>query len=120
MNISLTGNKIKIIRTDIAGPGLCTAVYEGTLFDDNTIRGNVFHGNSAGGLFLYKNCGEYPDRPAYFERRFPSENNLIEGNWVASVWDGIQTMSPNSSGNIIRARGPAASALLTSGAANAR
>ena len=38
---------------------------------DNTIVGNVFAGNSAGGLFLYKNCGEYPDRPAYFERRVP-------------------------------------------------
>ncbi len=31
-----------------------------------------------------------------------SNFNLIEGNYVASVWDGIQTMSPNATGNIIR------------------
>ncbi len=51
---------------------------------ENTIVGNLFRDNSAGGLFLYKNCGEYPDRPAYFERRYPSEHNLIEAN----VFDG--------------------------------
>jgi parallel beta-helix repeat protein len=59
---------------------------------DNTIRDNNFVGNSAGGIFLYKNCGEYPDRPQYFERRYPSENNLIEGNvflgGVNGVWIG--------------------------------
>lgn len=31
-----------------------------------------------------------------------SSYNLVEGNWVASVYDGIQTMSSNSTGNIIR------------------
>jgi CSLREA domain-containing protein len=31
-----------------------------------------------------------------------SNNNLVEGNYVASVYDGIQTMSSNSTGNIIR------------------
>ncbi len=31
-----------------------------------------------------------------------SNFNLIEGNYVASVYDGIQTMSPNSTGNVIR------------------
>jgi len=59
---------------------------------DNTITGNVFTGNSAGGLFLYKNCGEYPERPVYFERRYPSEHNLIENNvflgGVNGVWVG--------------------------------
>ena len=30
---------------------------------DNTIVGNIFTGNSAGGVFLYKNCGEYPEQP---------------------------------------------------------
>ena len=56
---------------------------------DNTIVGNVFHGNSAGGIFLYKNCGEYPDRPAYFERRYPSEHNLIEGNVFVGGTNGV-------------------------------
>ncbi|CAA0081807.1 Uncharacterised protein [Halioglobus japonicus] len=52
---------------------------------ENTIRRNFFTGNSAGGLFLYKNCGEFPESPRYFERRFPSDNNLIEKN---TFWGG--------------------------------
>lgn len=56
---------------------------------ENEIIGNVIHDNSAGGIFLYKNCGEYPDRPAYFERRYPSDRNLIEGNIIASEDNGI-------------------------------
>jgi len=31
-----------------------------------------------------------------------SNFNLIEGNYVSAVWDGIQTMSHNATGNIIR------------------
>jgi parallel beta-helix repeat protein len=50
---------------------------------------NAFWGNSAGGIFLYKNCGEYPDRPAYFERRYPSEHNLIEGNVFVGGTNGV-------------------------------
>ena len=56
---------------------------------ENTIVGNAFTGNSAGGIFLYKNCGEYPDRPQYFERRYPSEHNLIEGNTFLGGTNGI-------------------------------
>jgi len=56
---------------------------------ENTITGNAFTGNSAGGIFLYKNCGEYPDRPAYFERRYPAEHNLIEGNTFVGGTHGI-------------------------------
>jgi parallel beta-helix repeat protein len=56
---------------------------------DNTVVRNVFQGNSAGGVFLYKNCGEYPDRPAYFERRYPSEHNLIEGNVFLGGTNGV-------------------------------
>lgn len=47
---------------------------------ENTIRANTFRGNSAGGIFLYKNCGEYPRSGRYFERRTPADRNLIEGN----------------------------------------
>jgi len=56
---------------------------------ENTIVGNAFTGNSAGGVFLYKNCGEYPDRPQYFERRYPSEHNLVEGNTFLGGTNGI-------------------------------
>jgi parallel beta-helix repeat protein len=59
---------------------------------DNELVDNVFVGNSAGGIFLYKNCGEYPDRPTYFERRYPAAGNLVEGNTflggVEGVWIG--------------------------------
>jgi parallel beta-helix repeat protein len=59
---------------------------------DNTVVDNAFFGNSAGGIFLYKNCGEFPDRDRYFERRYPAEHNLIENNFfvggVNGVWVG--------------------------------
>lgn len=56
---------------------------------ENTIVGNVFWQNSAGGIFLYKNCGEYPDRPVYFERRYPSDRNVIEGNTFLGGTHGV-------------------------------
>jgi parallel beta-helix repeat protein len=56
---------------------------------ENEIVGNVIHDNSAGGIFLYKNCGEYPDRPAYFERRYPADHNRIEGNVVIGETTGV-------------------------------
>jgi parallel beta-helix repeat protein len=61
----------------------------------NFIANNRFSGNSAGGVFLYTNCGEYvnsrPER--YFQRRYGADDNVIAGNrfeggvngvWVAS------------------------------------
>jgi len=37
---------------------------------DNTVTGNSFAGNSAGGVFLYKNCGEYAtQKPAQWWTR---------------------------------------------------
>lgn len=56
---------------------------------ENTVVGNTFFENSAGGIFLYKNCGEFPDRPAYFERRYPSDDNLIEGNQFIGGTNGV-------------------------------
>lgn len=56
---------------------------------ENVIRGNVLAGNSAGGIFLYKNCGEFPDSPRYFERRYPSDRNLIEGNTFLGGRNGV-------------------------------
>jgi len=55
----------------------------------NTIRDNVFWKNSNGGVLLYKNCGEYPDRDRYFERRYPSDDNLITGNLFADERNGV-------------------------------
>lgn len=56
---------------------------------ENTVRNNVFSGNSAGGIFLYKNCGEFPESPRYFERRFPSDRNLIKKNTFEGGRNGI-------------------------------
>jgi parallel beta-helix repeat protein len=56
---------------------------------ENTIVGNVLTGNSAGGIFLYKNCGEYPERDRYFERRYPSDDNLVEGNAFLGGTNGV-------------------------------
>lgn len=56
---------------------------------ENTIRGNAFLGNSAGGIFLYKNCGEYPDSGRYFERRHHADRNLIEANTFLGGRNGV-------------------------------
>lgn len=55
---------------------------------DNELLDNRFHQNAAGGIYLYRNCGEHASKP-----RPPAKNNLIRGNtfsggpigvWVAS------------------------------------
>ena len=62
---------------------------------DNVVRNNTFVDNMAGGIFLYKNCGEFVnDEPAqHWSRWTPASGNLIEANtfthedngvWVAS------------------------------------
>lgn len=62
---------------------------------DNVISSNLFEGNSAGGIFLYRNCGQYADQdPAdWFPRYYGADDNTItrntfeggtEGVWVAS------------------------------------
>ena len=61
---------------------------------DNLVRGNRFDGNSAGGIFVYTNCGEYVnERPAsWYERRYGAERNVIEANeflgGTTGVWVG--------------------------------
>ncbi len=60
----------------------------------NLVSGNTFEGNSAGGIFLYTNCGEYvrskPER--WFQRRYGADDNLILANsfegGVNGVWVG--------------------------------
>lgn len=73
------------------GPGREGVAIDGSRF--NVIRNNRFESNFSGGVLLYKNCGEYPESPRYFERRYGSHENLIEGNvfegeengvWIAS------------------------------------
>ena len=56
---------------------------------ENHIADNHLTGNSAGGIFLYKNCGEYPNSGRYFERRTPSDRNLIEANVFEGGRNGV-------------------------------
>jgi parallel beta-helix repeat protein len=56
---------------------------------ENTIVNNLFLGNSAGGIFLYKNCGEFPDSDRYFERRTPSDRNVIQSNLFLGGRNGV-------------------------------
>ena len=79
------------------GPGREGVAIDGSY--ENTIRGNSFEGNSHGGVFLYKNCGEFPDSGVWFERRTGADDNLIEDNTftggVFGVWVG-QRMGENT------------------------
>lgn len=60
----------------------------------NVITRNRVIGNSAGGIFLYKNCGEYyvTRAASWLERRYGADANLIEGNEISGgargVWVG--------------------------------
>jgi parallel beta-helix repeat protein len=61
----------------------------------NHIVGNVLSGNSAGGVFLYTNCGEnvHVDPDAWIPRPYGADDNVVAGNrfdggvngvWIAS------------------------------------
>jgi len=69
------------------GPGREGLAIDGAR--SSIVRNNYFSGNSAGGVFVYKNCGEYPERDRYFERRYGSHDNLIEGNTFVGSDNGV-------------------------------
>lgn len=57
----------------------------------NTVRNNEFSGNAAGGIYLYKNCGEFqfsrPER--YFVRHYGADGNVIEHNTFTGGRSGV-------------------------------
>lgn len=57
----------------------------------NVVRNNTFQSNVAGGIFLYKNCGEFvtsrPDR--WFHRRYGADGNVIENNTFIDEDNGV-------------------------------
>ncbi len=58
---------------------------------NNIIRRNWIAGNSAGGIFLYKNCGEFATtQPAqHWDRWYGADDNLIENNVITTGPTGI-------------------------------
>jgi nitrous oxidase accessory protein NosD len=61
----------------------------------NRVVGNRFWGNSAGSIFLYKNCGEYyiTHAASWLPRRYGSDGNVIEGNVIAGGLNGVWVAS---------------------------
>jgi parallel beta-helix repeat protein len=57
----------------------------------NVVRNNTFSGNSDGGIFLYKNCGEFvnsrPER--WWHRRYGADGNEIYGNTFVGGNNGV-------------------------------
>ncbi|QQS31757.1 MAG: tetratricopeptide repeat protein [Acidobacteriota bacterium] len=49
LTITHSGNKVQIVRNDTAGPMLCTAVYEGVIAADDTIKGSETYRCPPGG-----------------------------------------------------------------------
>jgi parallel beta-helix repeat protein len=58
---------------------------------NNVVRNNRISANSAGGIFLYKNCGEYAtERPnQWWERLYGANGNLIEDNLISYEENGV-------------------------------
>ncbi len=71
------------------GPGHEGLSLDGSRF--NRILDNEFWHNSAGSIFLYKNCGEYyiTQAASWLPRRYGSDGNLIQGNRFTGGLDGV-------------------------------
>ncbi len=71
------------------GPGREAIAVDGSL--DNVIFGNYLVGNSAGGVFLYTNCGEnvQTDPGSWVEHRYGAEHNLVASNLIVGGEEGV-------------------------------
>lgn len=58
---------------------------------DNVVRGNRFEGNAAGGINLYKNCGEntHTDPEGHWVRWYGADDNLIVDNTFEDEKHGV-------------------------------
>ena len=71
------------------GPGREGLSLDGSRF--NRILDNDFWHNSAGSIFLYKNCGEYyiTHAASWLPRRYGADGNLIQGNRFTGGLNGV-------------------------------
>jgi parallel beta-helix repeat protein len=56
---------------------------------NNVIRDNLVTDNAAGGVFVYKNCGEDASRPGHWVRNYGASGNVIRHNVVGDGPNGI-------------------------------
>jgi hypothetical protein len=56
---------------------------------NTAIRDNWIAGNSYGGIFLYKNCGENASAGGHWVRHYGATGNLIERNFISSEKEGV-------------------------------
>jgi len=75
------------------GPGREGIAVDGSR--DNVITANWIVGNSAGGVFLYTNCGEYvhSDPANWVEHRFGADDNHVVGNLITGGETGVWVAS---------------------------
>ena len=75
------------------GPGREAVAVDGS--SDNVIRRNRIVGNSAGGVFLYTNCGEnvHTDPANWLDHRYGAEHNLIADNVIVGDGTGVWVAS---------------------------
>lgn len=71
------------------GPGREGIAVDGSR--DNLIARNWIVGSSAGGVFLYTNCGEYVHQQpeSWVEHRFGAEHNVVEDNIISGGENGV-------------------------------
>lgn len=56
---------------------------------DNVVRNNWIAGNSAGAIFVYKNCGEDQTKNGHWVRNYGATGNEISGNFISSEKNGV-------------------------------
>jgi hypothetical protein len=56
---------------------------------NNVVRDNWIAGNSAGAVFLYKNCGEDASKNGHWVRNYGATGNVISDNFISSEKNGV-------------------------------
>jgi parallel beta-helix repeat protein len=100
----LAGNIVADNGWEDVVPGPATTVIGGTVVEyistgregiavdgsrNNLIRDNLVTSNAAGGIFLYKNCGENVSDPGHWVRRYGADDNVVTHNVVADGPNGV-------------------------------